>query len=285
MPFTSNDDLKIHYQIDGLGPPLLMFAPGGFRSVISRWTAAGGKGAWKELDGLATLSRHFTTIAYDRRECGLSGGKVEPLTWDLYAKEAKALLDLTGAPAAHILGCCMGASLALAFAVRYPSACKSLILHWPVGGYHWMMKGRQFFDRHMAYVREHGLAAVVARAPKGENFWLDPEIGPWGSPCATDPAFAARYVEQDAAHYLEICARSRDVLFNDTMPSGASAEEMMKIEIPTLIMSGADARHTRSASWTLKELLPRADLWPVYPPEQTGANTLAELLRFTRVHP
>ena len=75
MPFAALNGIRINYQIQGSGPPLLMFAPGGFRSVMSRWTAQGGKGAWKEMDGLATLSRHFTTIAYDRREAGRSGGR------------------------------------------------------------------------------------------------------------------------------------------------------------------------------------------------------------------
>lgn len=280
MPFATINGIRINYQIQGSGPPLLMFAPGGFRSVISRWTAQGGKEAWKEMDGLATLSRHFTTIAYDRRESGLSGGRVEPLTWDLYVLEAKALLDLAGAKQAYILGCCMGASLALAFAVRHPAACKGLLLHWPVGGYHWMMKGHTFFKRHMDFVRAEGLAAVVERAPQGENFWLDPEIGPWGSPCAVYPDFAAQFVKQDVDHYLDICARSRDALFNDTMPSGASGAELMRIEIPALIMSGADASHAVSASWALKELMPQAELWEVLPPHQNGENTLEQVLGF-----
>ncbi len=118
MPFATINGIRINYLIQGTGPHLLMFAPGGWRSVISRWTAAGGKEAFGQMDGLATLSRHFTCIAYDRRECGLSGGRVEPLGWSLYVQEAKALLDLAGAREAYILGSCMGASLALAFAVR-----------------------------------------------------------------------------------------------------------------------------------------------------------------------
>src|SRR4051794_5093844 len=97
MPFATIDGIRIHYAIEGSGPPLLMFAPGGWRSVMPRGPAAGGKEAFGEMDGLATLSRHFPPIAYDRRECGLSGGRVEPLGWDLYAKEASALLDLAGA--------------------------------------------------------------------------------------------------------------------------------------------------------------------------------------------
>jgi pimeloyl-ACP methyl ester carboxylesterase len=280
MPLATINGIKINYVIQGTGPHLLMFAPGGWRSVISRWTARGGKEAFGQIDGLATLSRHFTTIAYDRRECGLSGGRVEPLGWELYVQEAKALLDLAGAKQATLLGSCMGASLALAFAVRHPAACKGLLLHWPVGGYLWMKKGHAFFQRHIDFVRANGLAAVVARAPEGENFWLDPEIGPWGSPAAVYPEFAAGLVSQDADRYLDICAKSRDAIFNDTMPSGASGEELMRVQIPALIMSGADTRHTVSASWALKELMPQAELWDVFPPRQTGQGVLEQILRF-----
>jgi pimeloyl-ACP methyl ester carboxylesterase len=280
MPFATINGIRVHYLIQGNGPYLLMFAPGGWRSVISRWTAAGGKEAFGQMDGLAALSRHFTCIAYDRRECGQSGGRVEPLGWDLYVQEAKALLDLAGAKQAYVLGSCMGASLALAFAVRHPSACKGLLLHWPVGGYLWMKKGHEFFRRHAEFVRAQGLAAVVERAPRGENFWLDPEIGPWGSPAAIYPEFASEFIKQDVDRYLEICAKSRDAIFNDTMPSGASGEELMRIEVPALILSGADSRHTVSASWTLKELMPRSERWEVLPPHQTGENTLEQILRF-----
>ena len=41
MPFATINGIKIHYQVQGSGPPLLMLAPGGFGSVMSRWTAAG----------------------------------------------------------------------------------------------------------------------------------------------------------------------------------------------------------------------------------------------------
>ena len=281
MAFASINGIRIHYVIQGSGPCLLMFAPGGFRSVISRWTAQGGKREWKEMDGLAALSRHFTCIAYDRRESGLSGGRIEPLSWDLYVQEAKGVLDLAGATQAHVLGRCRGAALALAFAVRHPQACKSLLLHWPVGGYRWMMKGRTFFARHLDFVRAHGLAAVVARAPQGENFWLDPEIGPWGSPSAVCPEFASELVKQDPRTYFEVVERSRDALFNDTMPSGASGAELMKIETPSFILPGNDSSHAYSASLALKELMPNAALWDALPEKQNGRNTLEEILRFT----
>jgi pimeloyl-ACP methyl ester carboxylesterase len=281
MAFATINGIRVHYVIQGSGPRLLMFAPGGFRSVISRWTAQGGKREWKEMDGLAALSRHFTCIAYDRREAGLSGGRIEPLSWDLYVEEATGLLELAGASEAHILGSCMGAGLAVAFAVRHPRACKSLLLHWPVGGYRWMMKGHRFFARHLDFVRANGLSAVVERARQGENFWLDPEIGPWGSPAAVYQDFGLELSRHELKSYLEIVQQSRDSLFNDTMPSGASGAELMKIETPAFILPGNDSSHAYSASLALKELMPNAELWDVLPDRQTGRNTLEEILRFT----
>jgi hypothetical protein len=52
------------------------------------------------------------------------------------------------------------------------------------------------------------------------------------------------------------------------------------MQIPALIMSGKDSRHTVSASWALAELMPQAELWDVLPPHQTGQNVLEQILRF-----
>ena len=66
MAFTTINGIKINYEIIGKGAPLLMFAPGGFGSTTLRWTAAGGKREWQEMDRLATLGKHLKAIAYDR---------------------------------------------------------------------------------------------------------------------------------------------------------------------------------------------------------------------------
>ena len=79
-----------------------------------------------------------------------------------------------------------------------------------------------------------------------------------------------------------IAERSRDTLFNDTMPSGASGAELVKIDIPAFIMPGSDSSHAYSASWALQELMPRAEIWQLRPPQQNGANTLEQILRFAR---
>ncbi len=280
MAFTTINGIKIHYEIQGSGTPLLMFAPGGFGSAMSRWTAAGGKREWQEMDALTTLAKHFKIIAYDRREAGLSGGRIESLNWDHYVLEAKAMLEFAGEKKALILGSCMGAALATAFAERHPQMCLGLYLHWPVGGYRWMMKGHTFFRRHMDFVRANGFAAVVKRAPEKRSFWEDAEIGPWGPPTVHDAEFAAQYVQQDMEQYFAVCAQTCDTLFNDTQFSGAGPAALMKMDIPAFIQSGNDSSHAHSAAWATKELMPNAELWNVLPPHQNGANTLEQILKF-----
>jgi pimeloyl-ACP methyl ester carboxylesterase len=277
MPTAIIDGLKVNYHVQGSGPHLLMLAPGGFDSTIARWTAGG---VWKEMDAINTLSQYFTVIAYDRREAGTSGGRVEILRWETFADHARALLDHLGVDKAWLVGGCMGVSVALAIAVRYPERCEGLLLHWAVGGYRWMQKGRSFFDRHIGFVRENSLAAAAKRAHATTNFWHDPEAGPWAAVIPHDRDFEKRYVAQDASSYLETVAASRDAMFNDTMPSGATADELMAIDTPALILPGADASHATSAAWALKELMPDSEIWNVLPPHQNGANVLSQILAF-----
>ena len=269
MPFAIIDGIKTHYQVSGSGTPLLMFAPGGFDSSITRWSAGG---AWKELLPLASLADRFQLIAYDRREAGASGGRIEPLTWELYVRQATGLLDHLGIETAFVLGGCMGVSVALAFGRLAPQRARGLLLHWPVGGYRWMMKGREFFDGHIAFVRRHGLAAALEKARELKNFWRgDPSGGPWSAALANDARLAGAFLAQDAAAYIRILELSRDTLFNDTMPSGASGAEVMALQRPACIMSGNDAAHAHSAAVALHELLPKSQLSPVMPPQQSGA--------------
>ncbi len=272
MPHATIDGLKINYVVQGSGPPLIMLAPGGFDSNIEGWST---RGVWKDLRPLDTLAKNFTLIAYDRREAGLSGGRVEPHTWRMWAAEAVGLLDHLDIDRAWVIGGCMGVSVAAAMGAHFPARCTGLLMHWPVGGFRWRAKGRLNFDKHIAFAREHGLAAVAGRAKKATGFWADPESGPWAAVLAHDAAFAAKYVKHDIEHYLAIVSQSRDTLFDDTMPSGATGEQLMAIKLPSFIMSGDDASHSTSSAHALRELIPGAALSPLMPPQQNAASVTA----------
>ena len=277
MAYAELDGIRIHYEVYGSGPPLLMLAPGGFESSIEQWRS---NHAWKNVQPLETLAGDFTLIAYDRREVGQSGGRVEPLTWDLYADNAVALLDHLRIESAFLLGGCMGCAVSLAVAARFPQRCRALLLHWPVGGFRWMHKGISAFDKHVAFVREHGLAASAefARHMK-RTFWHgEQEGGPWWRLNQADPAFARDFARQDAEAYCRIVEESRDRLFSDTLPSGAGGEQLMAIDVPAHIMSGDDAAHSCSSAHALRELMPRASLSPLMP-QQQDADAVRQWVR------
>ena len=157
MPQATINGLKINYVVQGSGPPLIMLAPGGFDSTIESWST---RGVWKDLRPLETLASEFTLIAYDRREAGLSGGRVEPHSWRMWAAEAVGLLDHLDIDRAWVIGGCMGVSVAAAMGAHFPARCLGLFCHWPVGGFRWRAKGHLNFDKHIAFARANGLAAV-----------------------------------------------------------------------------------------------------------------------------
>ena len=272
MPYATIDGIKINYVAQGSGPPLIMLSPGGFDSNIGGWST---RGVWKDLRPLDTLTKDFSMIAYDRREAGESGGRVEPHSWRMWAAEAVGLLDHLCIDRAWVIGGCMGVSVAVAMAAYFPQRCMGLLLHWPVGGFRWRAKGHLNFNRHTAFARANGLAAVAERAKKSLAFWADPEAGPWASVLAHDETFAAKYVQQDLEQYLAVLAYSRDALFDDTMPSGATGEQLMAIKAPSFIMSGDDASHSTSSAHALRELIPGSVLSPLMPPQQNAVSVTA----------
>jgi hypothetical protein len=84
--------------------------------------------------------------------------------------------------------------------------------------------------------------------------------------------FAESFVRQDLGRYLEIVAHSRDNLFRDTMPSGATGEQLMAMNVPVFIMPGDDVLHSASCAYALRELMPQAKLAALMPPQQNAAT-------------
>jgi pimeloyl-ACP methyl ester carboxylesterase len=99
-----------------------------------------------------------------------------------------------------------------------------------------------------------------------------------------DPRFAAAFEAQDADRYLGLAAASGRTLFDRDMPPGAEPEEILAIKAPALIVAGDDPAHATSGAHYLRELLPRPELWPVMPPEQTTGRVCDRILEFGRAH-
>ena len=278
MPTAMTDGIETYYETVGDGPPLLMFAPGGFDARIAKWSDLG---VYKRIRLLDHLPRHFTCILFDRRENGLSGGRVEAVGWGDYVAQAAGLLDHLGIARAHLIGGCMGCCPVAAFAVAHPARVDRMVLYWPVGGARYRIAGHQRFARHIAFVAEHGLQAVVDLVRGSDaNFSADPRGGPWGDSVRASDAFARHYAAMDRDAYLLIVGRMvRGLLDRDTAP-GAEPEDLLQLHVPALIVPGADASHATSAARYLHECLPASEYWDLPPDAQTEANAPARVVAF-----
>ena len=280
MPHVDIEGISTRYEVLGAGPPILLYAPGGFDATIEKWRTLNVYARVKLLDHLP--SKH-TCIVFDRRECGQSGGRVEPVTWEHYVEQGKGLLDHLDVPKAHILGGCMGVSCAIAFAAKYPDRVSSLLLWWPVGGAKYRIKGHQRFFDHLAFVGEAGLQGVVDLVARdGKAFNAEPRGGPWASVIRHDPAFAREYVRQDVEQYKAIVTDMAIALLDRDTAPGAEPEDLLQMDIPALIVPGRDESHATSAARYLEECLPRAEYWDVGVEAQTEGPSNERILTFLK---
>ena len=281
MPHVEIDCISTHYETHGSGPPLLMMAHGGFNSVLSNWRSFG---AWKDLQPLGYFTQHHTCIIYDRREAGESGGRVEALGWDQYCRQAKGLLDHLGIDRAFVLGGCMACNVAVAFGLRHPETTRGLVLHWPTGGARWRQYGELNFGAHLAYLREKGLDGVVELAREQGGFHLAPAAGPWASVISRDAAFAENFLSQDVDRYTAaVMASLRKLYDRDTSPGG-EPEELMGMEIPSIVIPGHDLFHATSAARYLEECLPDVDYKDYPVSNQTPERVREWILGFMASH-
>jgi pimeloyl-ACP methyl ester carboxylesterase len=278
MPTATVDGIPTRYEVSGDGPPLLMFSPGGFDSTLDNWTE---HGLYPRIELMVRLRERFTCIAFDRRESGRSGGRLERIRWEHWVAQAAGLLDHLGVERAHLIGACVGCSTAAAFAVAHPARTARMVLYSPAGGPRYRMTQLARFGAHAAYVASDGLGAVVELARSGTaQFAADPRVGPWVTVLRTDDAFAKEYAATDPVAYGRLVTAMGRLLFDRDTVCGVEPADLMALDTPALIVPGQDASHAPSAARYLQECLAGAEYWDVPVAEQTAGNAPARVIEF-----
>src|SRR6266550_4359347 len=116
MIATAADGTRLHYIVEGTGPPLVLV--GGRTSTI--------EGAWWRY--IPALSARFTVIALDNRGSGGSGKPDTPYSTSLMAEDALTVLRDAGQTSADWFGLSMGGMILQQLALTHPDAVRSLIL-------------------------------------------------------------------------------------------------------------------------------------------------------------
>ncbi|MDH3193446.1 MAG: alpha/beta hydrolase [Acidimicrobiia bacterium] len=116
MPFASVNDITIHYQITGTGPPLVLIAGTGY------------PGATFRPPFVDELAKRSTVITFDHRGTGQSESSDGPYSTRLFATDCIELCRSIGFESAHFLGHSMGGRVAQWVALDHPDTVHSLVL-------------------------------------------------------------------------------------------------------------------------------------------------------------
>jgi pimeloyl-ACP methyl ester carboxylesterase len=117
MPMLDRDGVKIHYQVHGSGPTLLLTH--GYSSTSTMWNG--------QIDA---LSKHHKLVLWDMRGHGQSDYPEDPAAYSeaLTISDMAALLDEVGATSAIVGGLSLGGYMSLAFYRSHPERVRALLI-------------------------------------------------------------------------------------------------------------------------------------------------------------
>src|SRR2546421_5574725 len=117
MPKLDRDGVKLHYEVHGSGPALLLTH--GYSSTSAMWRGQ-----------IEALSQHHQLVLWDMRGHGQSDYPDDPAAYSeaLTVADMSALLDEIGAESAIVGGLSLGGYMSLAFYRAYPERVRALLI-------------------------------------------------------------------------------------------------------------------------------------------------------------
>jgi pimeloyl-ACP methyl ester carboxylesterase len=197
MPYVNNQGVRIHYEVEGMGPHILL-VHGLFDSLD----------AWYEAGYVDSLKKNYQLILMDIRGHGASDKPHNPemYRFELLVADLIAVLDALNVRKAHFLGYSAGGRIGFGVAKYASSRFNSFIL----GGADASDMDQAFLDSYVQRVRK-GMDAVCA--------WIKEDFGMRISP-QMEARWATNDTEASAAFLTgsQMGRRLEDVLHTMTVP-------------------------------------------------------------------
>jgi len=125
MPFLEYKNKKFYYEVHGQGEPLL---------YLHGWN---GNIAGFKKNLVPYLNQNFQCIAFDLPGFGQS--QPYDLSFDDLTQSVQALLDHLKIQSVHLIGFCMGGTIALDYAIRFQDRVKKIILVETYADFPWFL--------------------------------------------------------------------------------------------------------------------------------------------------
>jgi pimeloyl-ACP methyl ester carboxylesterase len=234
---VSVNGVELNYVEGGRGETVILLhgGTGDYRSWSAHWDA---------------FVREYHVISYSRRFHYPNNNAKVPKNYSAIneAEDLAALIDELKLGRVHLVGASYGAYTALAFALEHPKMVRSLVLAEPP--LHSWMKGTNEYKEFMDFWEQSAEAFRRGDQQKAMRIFATGLFGP-------------KYLDQQTPATLAAMmqnARALGVLALSTNPfPELSKEKIMKFEIPTIIVTGANTiKIHRAVDDELARIMPNA---------------------------
>lgn len=249
MSYAENGGVRLYFEVEGEGPPLVLHAGGAQR--LQDWRRA-------ELDYVEALRGAYQLILMDPRGHGQSDKPhdVAAYAYQTRVQDVTAVLDAVGVERAHYWGYSMGGQIGIGLGIFAPERVRSLIL----GGYSpYVTERRERWAAQAARFRqgtaEEAMEAYVAG--------MEADLGPF------TPAVRRDFVANDP---LALAA-----VFEGFATLPDIGDRLVEITAPTLIYAG-DQDLPFEGAQRAAEVIPDAIFVALPGQNHAQANYAAEAL-------
>ena len=265
MEFASLNGTDFYYEGAGSGSPLVLIHAGICDSRM-----------WDEQ--FAHFAESHRVFRYDMR----GYGQTEPVDVPYaHHEDLRALLDHWEIEQAHLVGCSMGGSTALDFALAYPDRVRSLtIVCAEPGGYEDVDEQGEPIEEEIPeqwdqIVEAFRLGAYESVAEWEVRFWV---VGPERTPDQVDPAVRHKVYEMNV-----IALRNEAQELGENQPlDPPAAERLGELTCPTQIIIGAlDQPVMRRAADLMANTIAGAQ--KVVIPETAHLPSMEQPLQFNQI--
>jgi pimeloyl-ACP methyl ester carboxylesterase len=218
MPYVNNQGVKIHYEVEGQGPPLVLMT--GLAGTLDDWRLFGYS---------QVLSKDYRLILIDPRGRGASDKPHDAAAYDLklMVEDVVAILDDLKIKKAHYFGYSWGGMIGWRVPIYAPERFLSLIL----GGSRYPLQGREEMDSNVATALQVGLEMAFKEAPdRPMEFFV----------AAVEKSMGSQYPPERRAQMLALDPHAVLASFQGVLQGVIpKAEDVLpRVTLPCLIFAG-----------------------------------------------
>jgi pimeloyl-ACP methyl ester carboxylesterase len=230
MPRTKVGDIRVYYEVNGRGFPLLMIT--GMNENLDCW----------DPRLIEALSSEFRLILFDNRGAGRTEVSDREYSMKMLADDAAGLLGALAIPKSHVLGISMGGMVAQELAINHPEKVSRLVLCSTASRWNPSEEASRIesaWDRNASlgelveiylsfpFVRDYPID-VIRKDPSVTHTWTAAFV-------RDNPDFVNRYQKRFSEHAVSALGASRQF----AAVKRHNTEDMLRhIRAPTLVVHG-----------------------------------------------